>query len=115
LGFTGRSSVGANMTVFPFPIARLDILNVAGQGIPFATNGTVRIQLPLNSQTNQPVQVQATDFTGSVSVEVVVTPDNGSALHFPATFEMGNTNQIVATVNVIIPTDIPCRVNACTR
>jgi len=113
--FAGRVSVGANMTLFSSPISRLDIVEVAGRAIPFGTNSAARIQLPLNSPTNQSVKITATDFIGPVNLEVVVTPDNGPALRFPASFDMGNTNRITTTVNVIIPPDVPCRVSAWTR
>jgi hypothetical protein len=112
---TGRSSVGANMTVFPSPIPRLDVIGVASNSIPVGTNGTVFITLPLNTPTNQPVTVQAMDFSGQVSFEVVVTPMNGASQRFPGLVDLTNTNRVVAIVNVIIPADIPCRINAWTR
>jgi len=117
VGFSinGRSSVGANMTVFPLPIPRLDVIGVGNNSVPIGTNGTVFMTLPLNSPTNQTVTVQATDFNSQVSFEVVVTPMNGSSKRFPGLVDLSNTNQVITNVNVIIPADIPCRINAWTR
>jgi hypothetical protein len=115
LNLGGTARVSNNMTVFSSPSSRLDIVEVAGRTIPSGTNGTIRIQLPLNSPTNQTVKLTATDFVGPVSLEVVITPDNGSALRFPASFDMGGSNQVTLSVNVIVPPDVPCRVNAWTR
>jgi len=115
LNMSGRVSVGVNMTVFPSPNPRLDIVEVAGRAVPLGTNATVRIQLPLNPPTNQTVKILATDFIGTATLEVVIAPDNGPAMRFPAGFDIGNTNQLTTTVNVIIPPDVPCRVNAWTR
>ncbi len=110
-----RFSIGANMTVFPAFNSRLDITEVAGRTIPVGTNATVRIQLPLNSPTNQTVKLRATDFLGAVNLEVVVTPDNGVSQRFPRLFDVGNSNVAETVVNVIIPPDVPCKIHAWSR
>lgn len=116
---TGRSSVGSNMSVFPRPMPRLDIISVGNLPVPTGTNtlgnGVIVVTFPLNSPTNQTVAIQATDFVGPVSVEVAVSPLNGPSQRFLGSVDLTNTNQAIANVSVVIPTDIPCRIDAWTR
>ncbi|HUR46676.1 MAG TPA: hypothetical protein VMZ27_12435, partial [Candidatus Saccharimonadales bacterium] len=71
------ASIGANMSVFPNPIPRLDIINAAGTAIPEGNSGAVSVQLPFGSTTNRTVTVQARGFNASVPIAVALTPDTG--------------------------------------
>src|SRR6185295_16789404 len=58
------TSVGSTMFVFPDVVARLDIIQAAGQNIPEGTSQPVTVLLPFGSTSSRTVTVQARDFTG---------------------------------------------------
>lgn len=89
---TAAVSVGSFMVVFPDVVPRLDIIEVAGQASPEGTPGPVQVILPFNAPTSQMVKVQARDFAGVVPIEVVLTPDSGDRVVYPADIDMGGGN-----------------------
>ena len=103
------------MAVFPSVVPRLDIIAVAGQVIPEGTPGPVQVFLPFNAPTSQTVTVQARNFTGIVPIEVVLTPDMGDRVVYPADINMGSGNLAQATINVQLPVNVNTRINAWTR
>lgn len=107
-------SVGAFLLVFPSPIPRLDIIEAAGQQIPEGTSGPVLVTLPFGSSQDRTVTVQARDFTGTVLVDVVLTPASGPRQVVQTTINM-TTNPSQATVNVTLPVNVVTRINAWTR
>jgi hypothetical protein len=111
----GLFSHGSQMFVFPPVVPRLDIVEAAGQSIPAGTPNAVNIELPAGSPTNQVVKLQARDFTGSVPIRVVVTPESGPSRNYDALIDMTSGNPAQASVNVIIPAGTISRLYAWTR
>ena len=108
-------SVGAFMLVFPPVVSRLDLIAVAGQTIPEGTSEPVLVTLPFNAPTNHPVTVQARDFSGVVPIEIVLTPDIGDRIVYPADINMSDGNPAQVTVNVDIPVNVRTQIHAWTR
>ncbi len=115
LGALPSARVGAFMTVFPNPIPRLDIVEAAGTLVPEGTGGPVLVTLPFGSPTNQTIKVQARNFNGVVPINVVLTPESGDPVTFPATIDNQAANPAMATVNVVVPVNVVVTVNAWTR
>ena len=113
--FYGKFSAGSKMVVFPPTIPRLDILEAAGQSIPFGTNSFVSIDLPRTAPTNQTVRVRATDFTGVVPISVVVVPDSGPSRSFPASIDMSGGNPSETNITVILTPGALNRIYSWTR
>lgn len=113
--FTGTTTVGREMVVFPAIIPRLDIIELAGQSIAEGITTSVRVELDQGTSPNQTIVVQARDFTGTVSIDVVITPENGSSAVFPAEIDMTTGNPAQVTVDIIIPTGVTNQVHVWSR
>ena len=111
----GITSRGSHMIVFPTNAPVLDIIGVAEIAIPQGTNSPVFFELPTGGNTNQPVVVQAWNFTKDVPIRVVVTPRNAPSVAFDATILQSSGNPPFAVVPVIIPAGSICEINAWTR
>ncbi len=112
---SSTTSVGSTMFIFPDVVPRLDILEAAGQIIAEGAPNPVTVLLPFGSSSSRTVKVQARHFTGVVPIDVVLTPDNGDRVVYPAEINMnlGNPRQIV--VNVEVPINSNTRVEVWTR
>jgi hypothetical protein len=108
-------SIGANMVVFLANLPHLDITQVAGTNIPVGTNSPVFFTLPQGSSTNQNVIVQASNFSNSVPIRVVLTPDNGSLTSYDTQIDNTTVNPASVTVPVVLPVNVQVQVNAWTR
>ncbi len=115
VNFLGLGSVGGFMAVFPTPLPRLDILQVADTAIPEGIAAPVQIQLPFGSATNRTVTIQARDFNGSVPINVVLTPETGVPRVYPVTINNAASNPASITVPVNLPANTLVTVNAWTR
>jgi hypothetical protein len=109
------TSVGSTMFAFPDVVPRLDILEAAGQIIAEGAPDPVTILLPFNSSPSRTVKVQARNFTGVVPIDVVLTPDNGDRVIYPAEINMGQGNLAQVVVNVEVPINAITRVEVWTR
>jgi hypothetical protein len=109
---SGRGSSGSEMLVFPPVVAKLDIIEAAGQPIAVGTGGPVRVQLPTNASTNQLIKLQARDFTGVVPITVVVTPDAGPSGRFTAEINMAGSTVAQVIVPVVIPQGMISHIHA---
>ena len=103
------------MFVFPTVMTYLDIIQAAGQNIPQGAASGAMVNLPVTASTNQTVIVQARNFTNSVPITVVVTPENGASSNYTATILQSSGSPPKVTVNVVIPAGIVTRINAWTR
>ncbi len=115
LTFQGPASVGSYMATFPAPLPRLDILQAADTNIPEGVQSPVQVVLPFGSTTNRTVTVQARDFSSSVPINVVITPESGLPRVYPATIFNAASNPATATVNVTLPVNTLVTINAWTR
>jgi len=116
LNFQGVATRGAQMFVFPSaPIARLDIIEAAGNAIPEGTGNLVQVDLPPGSATNRTVRVQGRDFTGIVPISVAVISENRPSTRYNSQIDMGTGNPAEVTVNVVIPDGTISRIQAWTR
>ena len=109
------ASVGSAMVVFPPNNPRLDIVQAAGSTIPEGTNGSVFVELPFGSDTNQTVVVQARNFNSNVAIRLVLTPAAGDPISYDAQIDNVAANPAQVTVNVGIPINTVVNVNAWTR
>jgi hypothetical protein len=115
LSSTPAASIGANMAVFPNPLPRLDVIDAAGTAIPEGTGAPVMVQLPYGSTSNRTVTVQARNFNAMVPINVVLTPDSGNRMIYPATIDNQASNPGQTTINVTIPVNVLVNINAWTR
>jgi hypothetical protein len=109
------ASIGANMSVFPNPLPRLDIVDAAGTAIPEGNSGPVSVQLPYGSTTNRTVTVQARGFNSSVPIAVALTPDTGPRTVYQATIDNVANDPAQVTINVVVPVNVVVTINAWTR
>jgi hypothetical protein len=109
------ASIGANMSVFPNPVPRLDIVEAAGTTIPEGNTGPVSIQLPYGSTTNRTITLQARGFNASVPVAIALTPDTGLRTVYQATIDNLANDPAQVVVNVVVPVNVVVTVNAWTR
>jgi hypothetical protein len=107
-------SVGSLMVVFPGTVPRLDIVDVAGNGIPPGTPSPLVFTLPFGAPASQAITVRATGFAGIVPIAVVVTPDSGDRIVVNTEID-GDQVPAQTTVNVDLPQNITVRVHAWTR
>jgi hypothetical protein len=110
----GAGTIGAFMVAIPDNLGQLDIIEAAGTDIPVGS-GPVSITLPFGSPTSQNVVVQGTDFAGVVDIDVVITPENGTRVVYPAQIDSTGGSPATVTVPVEIPLNTPVIVNAWTR
>ena len=104
-------SYGRSMFVWPPASPQLYFTSVASTTIQADTTNS--IILPSGSSTNHIVTLCGTNFLGTVPVQIVATPDTGTAfttnivLNFP-------TPNILVTTNVVIniPDSVPTHLNA---
>jgi len=116
LNLQGFSTRGAQLFAFPSaPLPRLDIVEAAGQSIPFGTGSSVQIELPAGSATTRTVRVQARHFIGTVPITVVVIPENSPSTRYDAQIDMASGNPAEVTVEVLIPRSSISRIQTWTR
>ncbi len=99
----GFTSVGSNMVVFPTPVPRLDITQVAGTDVALGTASGVSILLPFNDSPDKTVTVRAEDFNKVVNFVVALQPVNGSRILVPASVDNAAANPASETVNITLP------------
>ena len=106
-------SYGRSFFVFPPASPQIYFLSAAGTTIPVGTTNSVSISLPSGSPASQMVTLFATNFLGTVPVQIVATPVTGApymtniVLNFPITNSFVQTN---VTINV--PAGVPTQLNA---
>jgi hypothetical protein len=108
-------SIGAHLVVFPPAVPRLDLIEVAGQAIAEGAADPVQVLLPFGSSPDRTVRVQARGFTGIVPIDLVLTPESGGRIVYPAQIDMSSGNPAQVTVNVQFPINTVTRVTAWTR
>ena len=108
-------SQGRFMKVFQDVVPRLDIVDVAGVVIPEGEMNPVTVQLPFDGDPFQTVTIRATDFTGVVPIEVVLTPDVGNRIVVPAVIDMGLGNPTEVVVDIVVPLNNITRIHAWTQ
>jgi hypothetical protein len=107
-------SVGANLFIFPQPLPRLDVINVAGTVIAEGS-GPVQIQLPFGSSPNRTVTVRARDWGRVVPIQVVLTPDSGVPIKIDSEIDNTTQNPAEAAVPVVLPANNLVTVQVWTR
>jgi hypothetical protein len=106
-----QTTLGANMFVFPTPMPRLDLIQVAGETVPVGS-GPVSLQLPFGSDPNVSVTIQARDFNAVVPIEVVLTPDSGDRTVFTAQIDNTTANPATVDVPVVVPVNTVVTIHA---
>ncbi len=107
-------SIGNYMLVFPAPLPRLDIIQVAGHDIVEGTPESISVFLPVGTNPNQMVRVQARDFIGLVPIRLQLTPQNGDPLAYDAAIQM-TTNPKTIDVPVVLPVNTITYIHVWTR
>jgi hypothetical protein len=96
-------------------LPRLELVSVAGRPLPAGNVATGFILLPSGSEGDQPVVVRARNFGTKVPINVVLMPDNGPTVKFPAVIDNIAANPATATITVNVPANTPVKVHAWTR
>lgn len=103
------------MMVFPNPLPKLNVTNVAGTAIVDDANAPVIISLPTGTPANQTVQVKARDFGTVVPIRVLLVPENGDAVTADATIDNSTTNPAIISVPVTVPINTAVNVQVFAR
>ncbi len=93
----------------------LNILQVASQNIPEGQVSPYSLLLANGTSPNQTVVVQAKNFGSIVPINVVLTPESGDPIIFPANIDNTTKNPASATINLTIPINVPVTLHAWTR
>lgn len=113
--YVGPATHGSQMFVFPDRIPKLNVVEAAGRSISGGETGSVRIDLPTGSPSTQRIKIEAKDFTNAVvTLDIVVTPENGPSTTYPAEIKTSDSPPQVS-MDVAIPPGIPTRIFAWTR
>ena len=110
--FHGKLSAGKEMYVFPSVVPQLHIIEAAGTTITEGAQSTVRISLPASAPSSQNVKLRARDFSGLVTVEIVVTPESGASAKFQGEIDMSRGNPAETTISVEIPPGTTSHIHA---
>lgn len=94
---------GSRMAVFPSPLPRIDLLNVAGTAIAEGTTSAATITLPPGSSSSQNVQAKVSGMTGTVDVITAVIPENGTRVLTTTSVDMSGGGPVTIDVPVTIP------------
>ena len=111
----GLISIGSTMLVFPPNMPKLRLSEAAGSSIPESAPTAVRVELPLGTDPNRTVVVQAKDFGAKVPIRVTLTPQSGDSISYDAEIDNSTANPASATVNVTFPINQLVQVNAWSR
>lgn len=112
---TSVTAVGTMMFVFPDVVPQLAIIEAAGEIVPEGQPEPVLVLLPFGSTTSRTVTVQARDFIGIVPINVVLTPESGPPVVYPAEIDMSTGNPAQVIVDVEIPVNTATRIHAWTQ
>jgi hypothetical protein len=110
----GISSIGGNLLVFPPTVARLDVVEAAGNAVPLGSDPVV-FTLPFGSDTNRTIRIRAQDFARTVPIRVTLTPDTGDKRVFDAEVDNTTVNPAVVDVPVSVPVNTLVTVHCWTR
>lgn len=110
----GFTSVGSNMVVFPAPLPRLDIVEVAGTNITVGTDSAVFVDLPFNADPNRTITVRAENFDKVVHYAIVLQPANGDRIVVTDSIDNASGNPATTTTNVTFPLNTQTRVHVWT-
>lgn len=103
-------SMGKTMQVFPASAEKLELIHVGGQDIPDGTTTTALVTMAENAPTTQPVRVRVTNFTGPVTVDVVLTPRHAARRAYTISIPAGG-NPRTGEVNVEFDRNMTTRVD----
>lgn len=108
LGSLMLTGLGANLP-------RLDVVAATGVAIPEGQPFPASFILPVGSAATQTVKVQAKNFGTKVPISVVVSPETGEPLVFPAEIDNTTKNPATVDVNVTIPANTSVTLHVWTR
>ena len=111
----GRESLGANMTVFPADMPKLEVVSVAGQAIDPATTVPVLVALGQSAPAQQDVTLRVTNFGGTVLAKVLVIPEHGPSASYDIDVPNPGPDPGEATVTVDVPPNVLSHIYAVTR
>ncbi|MBN9693482.1 MAG: hypothetical protein J0M24_24820 [Verrucomicrobia bacterium] len=114
LSYSGRTTRGKQMTVFPPVASSLHFVEVAGQTIPVGAPAAVTVTLPVGAPLTQTVKLRAQGFTGEVPVRLVVTPEHSPSTEVDLVLNAA-ANPPELTTQITLTVGEPTRVEAWTR
>jgi hypothetical protein len=103
------------MTLFPDPLPRLNITEVAGEAISEGTTEPVSIILPTGSPSTQNITVQANDFMSIVPIQVALIPETGDPIKIDTQIDNISSNPGSVTVNADLAQNVVYTVYVWTR
>jgi hypothetical protein len=105
---------GSQLFVFPPNPGRLDIIEAAGRSIAENATSSVEVSLPADAPATQTVKIQAKNFTATVPIRLVVTPENApSTVRDTEIAVTGGTG--VISVEVTLPAGQISQIDVWTR
>jgi hypothetical protein len=96
-------------------LPRLDVVAATGVAIPEGQPFPASFILPVGSSPTQTVKVQAKNFGTKVPISVVVSPETGDPVTFPAEIDNTTANPATTDVNVTIPANTSVTLHVWTR
>jgi len=114
LTFSGWVTRGNRMFVFPAVTPKLHIVEAAGQAIPAGTGSAVNIELAPGSPTTQTVKIRGEGFTGTVPIQLVVTPEHTASTTINLNLD-ASANPAEVSATVLIPVAELTRIEAWAR
>lgn len=114
LTYFGYVTRGNRMFVFPPSTPKLHIIEAAGQVIPVGTGSVVSIELPPGSPTAQTVKIRGEGFTGTVPIQLLVTPEHTASTVFELNLD-ASANPAEVSASITIPTAQLTRIQAWSR
>jgi hypothetical protein len=101
LSVRGSSTRGTRMFVFPASTPSLHIIHAAGQDIPQGAPAAVNIELPAGSPAAQTIRVRGVNFSGTVPIQILVTPEHTAATTYDLNLNgAGNPAEVEAQVSL---------------
>jgi len=109
----GVGSIGTFMQVFPTIRPKLEIIEVAGQ--PVSPTSATLLTIPIGGPLATTIKIRATDFQGSVPIQIALTPDSSNRTLVDHTINMGGATTVTETVNLTLSDNTLTHVHVWTR
>jgi len=115
MSITGVDSIGSHVVGLESPPPRLDIVEVAGNGVPLGAPGPVQVILPTNTPSSQIIRIRAAGLNAMVPLELQLRPWNGLPIKYTNVIDNLSQDPAFVDVSVTIPPNILFNVEAWKR
>ena len=115
LSISGVDSIGSHVVGLESPPPRLDIVEVAGNGVPLGSPEPVQVILPTNAPSSQIIRVRAAGLNAMVPLELQLRPWDGLPIKYTNVIDNLSQDPAFVDVSVTIPPNILFNVEAWKR